>query len=167
MTTKDENSTTTVNVASKKAGEAAMVSDAGIENAIKAAKDEASKKKTNPALEIQVESKKNDERFALALTKKAIESIEKSGIGSLVVNSAIGTVRLENKTVAAIAKQAKGETVEISVVKADAKLSAAQKEALGKAENAKVYDVTVTSGAQQITAFGGASWLCCALVFPA
>lgn len=150
-----EQSTATIKIASKENSDMAAISDAGVEQAIRLAKKEASKRDSKPALEIQVESKNEVDRFSLSLSKKAYESLAKSEVATVRVNSNLGAIQLDDKTIAAIAAKAKGADVEITILKAEKELNPEQLGALQNVENKKVYDVFVTSAGENITTFDG------------
>ena len=91
----------------------------------------------------------------LAIPKTAVEEIAKNTDADLVIKTGSGEVRLDNKTLETIVKEAKGDTVRI-VVNENSRLTEAQKPAekiIG--EKGKLFDLAAGIGEKLIHHFGG------------
>ena len=92
---------------------------------------------------------------SVELPKVSVSSIASQTEADLLISTPVGTLTVPNAALASIASQTSGSTVTMSLGTIDATtLSAAQQEAVG---DSVVYDISIMSGDQNITSFGGNS----------
>lgn len=129
----------------------ATVSKKDMDNAVNSAVEAADAAGTAPAIVVKVETSDKTTAVNVNLPVKSLETLSQAEGATLNIISDVADVALDSASTAALAEQATGSTVTLSVKPATA-LNNAQKEAV---EDATVIDVTVTSGGKQITSFGG------------
>lgn len=154
VTTNSGMTTAAVKAEAKVSGKevSAKLSDKGIENAVSLAENTAKKEKTAVSgVEIKLDTPKNAEAVKVEFSKKAVDTLAKSSIGSVSVDSELAAVSMDKKAIESVSKQSRSG-IEVSVEKANTKLNEKQKAAVGEAP---VYDITVKSGGKQITTFDG------------
>ena len=120
--------------------------DKAVDSAVKAAEEAG----TAPALEVKVETSGEATAVNVNLPVKSLEALAQAEGATLSITSDVANIALDSASTAALAEQATGSTVTLAVK--PAALNSAQAEAV---KDATVIDVSVTSGGQQITSFGG------------
>lgn len=145
--------TVEVKVENKTSGSttSATVSRKDMDKAVDSAVEAAAKAGTSPAIEVKVETGDKTTAVKVDLPAKSLETLSAAEGATLSITSDVADVVLDSESTAALAEQAAGSTVTVSVKPATG-LNSAQKEAV---EDATVIDVSVTSGGKQITDFGG------------
>ena len=92
---------------------------------------------------------------AAELPKAALSDISSATAASLTFTTPVGSLTLPHAALSSVAAQASGSTVTLRLgMAAPSSLTQAQRDAVG---NNAVYDISVTSGGQSITSFGGGS----------
>ncbi|USF25624.1 hypothetical protein N510_000647 [Firmicutes bacterium ASF500] len=129
----------------------ATVSRKDMDKAVDSAVEAAAKAGTTPAIVVKVETGDKTTAVKVDLPAKSLKTLSEAEGATLSITSDVADVVLDSESTAALAEQAAGSTVTVSVKPATG-LNNAQKEA---AEGATVIDVSVTSGGKQITDFGG------------
>ena len=145
--------TVEVKVESKTSGTTttATVSQKDMDKAVDSAVKAAEKAGTAPKLEVKVNTSDKTTAVNVDLPVKSLETLAKAEGATLSITSDVADIALDSASTKALAEQATGGTVSLSV-KPAASLNSAQKETV---KDATVIDVSVTSGGKQITSFGG------------
>ena len=125
----------------------AVIAPAAVTEAIKAANDNGEKAIT--VIPTETGSAKN---IAVSIPTAAAQDIVDDSQAALVIESDNGSVNLPNDTLAAIAEQAKGSEIVISV---EQKTADDVKDESIDTTDAVIVDVTVSSDGKAITSFGG------------
>lgn len=94
---------------------------------------------------------------SVSISKKSLEKIEAemqkedSNVDGLTINMPGGTILLPEDCVTEILNQAEGDTIKFSLESIKkTKLTSAQKEAVGKFDNAELFDISLTSNGKKI-----------------
>ncbi len=124
----------------------ASVSAASLSSAIAAVREHG-----NHAIVIEPDIAGTAVKVAIDIPASSLSDVAAQTAADLTVKTPVGSVTIPNRALSAVAAQAAGDvTVTFESVDA-ASLTAAQREAVG--ENS-VYDISVSSGGGEITAFG-------------
>lgn len=110
-------------------------------------------KKDGASIVIRPEISGAAKKILVALPKASLTSLAAGQVPDLILQTNIGTISLPKSALSAIAAQASGTSLELSIEAVDAKaLSAQQRERAG--ENG-VYEILIRSGNQNISSFDG------------
>lgn len=137
--------------ADKNGAASATVSETEMKDAIAAAKTQGS-----DAIVIAPQITGKATRVTAEIPTRSLKDVVKNTDASLEVQTGVGSVSIPNDALDAIARQAAGSTVTITVEAKDA-ADVKEQGSAAQLEGATVVDVSITSGKKELTAFGGKS----------
>lgn len=125
------------------------VMDETVSSALQAAGENG----TAPVVEIALGETGSAGAVQVTLPASSMGTLGENAQAELTVSSAVGSVTLDSAAISAVAEQAQGETVTLTVAPvAPEDLTEQQKQAVGEA---LVFDLTLHSGGERISDFGG------------
>ncbi len=133
----------------------AAVSQDALNKAIETAENAAGAAGTDAAVEIVVNTPAMATEVQVDLPAKGLENFADSEAQALTVSSGVGCVTISPEAAAAIAGQAQGDTVTVTISELTQPGKALNERQLAAVCDATVYDLSVTSDGEYITEFGG------------